>query len=225
MVRLMSRTRPRHSRARTGRIAVTLLAVSGLGVGLVSCSSSGSPSSPNSSAATGSTAASASSATAGGSTPDPVSSPPAPPSSTPFATSVPSPTTTAQNRRVRRPAGAASGGFDECTNGGDTIARFMQSAVFGAVNKFIFDSNLRGTGRLATKELPVLRSARSQFQTDGYPATHPVVQDITDQIAAVHQLQTVIARRDLTSLSAVFLRLSTAQDQYGRDLDAAGMCR
>ncbi len=140
-----------------------------------------------------------------------------PSSSTPATPLLPQPTSTAIKRRVTKPPGARPVSFATCLAGTDIIAEFLKGAVFGAVTPAIQQSNFVGSGQLATRELPKLARSRSAFLAAGYPRSFPTVRDLDNLITALHDLLSAIQAKDLVRLPAIYLRLSSAQDQFRND--------
>ncbi len=116
-----------------------------------------------------------------------------------------------------KPASAKRVAYPDCLAGIDTVARFVSGAVFGAATAFVRQSNFAGAGRLATTELRALARARSAFIAAGYRPTFPTVRDLDAEIAAAMDLVAIVKANRIEQLPSVFLRLSSAGDQYVRD--------
>ena len=76
---------------------------------------------------------------------------------------------------------------------------------------------VQGTFKVA---LPAAREARTAFRRAGYPASFPVVQDVTELAAVESGLTTAWRTRNLAPVPALYLRLVTASGQYLADTQA-----
>ena len=149
-----------------------------------------------------------------------------PASASPTSVALPSPSSTATESHLHRPAGARQLSSHVCLDVIFQIGGLAQSmeivfAGFAQNSPTVAMYNYATLPRVEARDRAALPKLRKAWLRAGYPATFPTVRDIDAMINAADRLFAAARKKDITPLPRIYLDYNSALHQYENDANHA----